>query len=432
MKKRLLASLLTLVMLLGLLPTAAFAETTVNVTISHQTAEYNPIAEEWSATTVNSSAFHKAKKQLDPKQDSTIVVAAGSKIAIPAMAEGEPGVLTDADGNTWYCCGYTLTSNQYGTFYDQIKTLTEESAITGSGTMYLKYWWAPAGKGPKDADDYKAVTCTYDFSVTENTLADPDDKYFGEIQNLSMELLWGSYAHNSPFDDFRDLEDLDEVPLSSSNSGVFEEECAAGYTYTLTPYEKGSYGYYYAVFKDNDSRLAYVYVASVLGVNGAVADITCDNEDYQFGGKVIMPDEDLTFTAKWHFDSVLDMDADQKCALHCYSSPDFESAEFFDAANALEEGLYQEIDPLDYPRKDSPYTVPAPNVEKDKDGDYIFSAEGEDGITRQWKCTGFKTSDSDTLKPLGTKINIPNKDSYFIYYQWELIGTSISYSLNRA
>ena len=221
MKRRILSTLLALCMVLTLLPTTALAAN-VKPYVYHQAVEWNPLEQAWSDTKTDFSA---ARKQIAAPVENgeELTIAAGSKVPVPGTAENPDGTIT-VDGQKWVCVGYTAKSNNT-IVYTEIQEITDASTIP-AGTTRLRYYWAL--EGSKDVTDYQTATCTYDFTLTADTLAAEDQSYLEKIAGLPLVMYMDSYNHTAPISNIQRFESMTQLALPEGSNGLIEKECAVG------------------------------------------------------------------------------------------------------------------------------------------------------------------------------------------------------------
>ena len=180
MKKRMLAWIMTMCMVLSLLPVTAGAAGTISrLSYSFRLYEYNPLLEENVRVpdSEERDELWKAILEYDPHPHTS---SNNAEIPTSIQIPNGPGVTSDEKTGlpkmshttdegveyTWMCTGYEVDN--------QIHEWTSEELQQGSASIdlaeyenkrvYVYYCWTREGRMEEDApEDYETVTLTFDF-----------------------------------------------------------------------------------------------------------------------------------------------------------------------------------------------------------------------------------------------------------------------------
>ena len=443
-RKRMLSLVLSLVMALSLLPATALAADYKGA--GHTQIEYNWTTQGWdnvSSDTVGGQAFNAISGSLRP----VMVEVSGGACTMTAPTLLKEGALIStynentgryeiSDGTyTWYWIGCRAARS--GAFIPAQEIL---NGTTLSGTASVRqYCWVRTDRDNAEANRPEIGTVYYDLKGTQEF---PEGTQF-----------YGASGDYGETELIRNPNRIEEkgTDITETVGTPYSCDQARGYTFIASGTsgllsKKTGFSNFYAIHISDDQTKTFWRIKGWI-YNG---------EEYSNSGydRLLMPQENITFTAVWEQFYSLDLTASQRTTVQIFAS-----------SNAEYEILYSNRDKISYAwkptdghelekqdggwvikdlDKGSNIIAPIPwttdmKEEDDPQEPYLCAYDEEGNLLAKWICTSgfFYTGGVRTDFKLGEEITVPGDptdyldNKVYLYYNWELEGYTVSYDLNR-
>lgn len=316
MKKRLLAAIMSLCMIVSLMPVSVLAEEPQlrRLNYWHYLYEYNPMTKEYVRVSGDqSSALHAAREAygITPEHSSTNYAPIPEGVTVPQGNDNQvtinetydlPQMTYTYEGvdYTWLCTGYEIDNVVHEWTEDALNDGIEKIDFSDKKNEILTiyYHWVQIDKLEENApDNYETATFTFDYG---KHIIDDDSQ--GPGPNVELTIPEGCdfskatvtlYGADSKFDfpsEIRDAIDSESINKIGAGDGTFTASWPKGYYFTLDDLLKNQpngYSHYYIKI----SCTPYEWYGHIEGWR--------DSAGKNFSGGVA-GDESATFYARYH------------------------------------------------------------------------------------------------------------------------------------
>ena len=316
MKKRLLAAIMSLCMIVSLMPVSVLAEEPQlrRLNYWHYLYEYNPMTKEYVRVSGDqSSALHAAREAygITPEHSSTNYAPIPEGVTVPQGNDNQvtinetydlPQMTYTYEGvdYTWLCTGYEIDNVVHEWTEDELNARIAKRDFSDKKNQILTiyYHWVQIDKLEENApDNYERVTFTFDYG---KHIIDDDSQ--GPGPNVELTIPEGCdfsnatvtlYGADSKFDfpsEIRDAIDSESIKKIGAEDGTFTASWPKGYYFTLDDLLKNQpngYSHYYIKI----SCTPYEWYGHIEGWR--------DSAGKNFSGGVA-GDESATFYARYH------------------------------------------------------------------------------------------------------------------------------------